>query len=71
MMIEKQILYVEKSLTVGDKPNKGQLKYLLNLYQSAIEYYTSKGNKEKCEEFKTRMAMFEPELNKIKNVPRK
>ena len=71
IMIEKQILYVEKSLTVGDKPNKGQLKYLLNLYQSAIEYYTSKDNKEKCEEFKTRMAMFEPELNKIKNEKNK
>ena len=71
MMIEKQILYVEKSLTVGDKPNKVQLKYLLNLYKSAIDYYTSKDNKEKSEEFKTRMAMFEPELIKIKNEKNK
>ena len=66
MMTEKQILYVEKSLTVGDKPNKSQLRYLLSLYKSCIEYYESKNNLEKCNEYKTKMNMFEPELNKMK-----
>ena len=64
--IEKQILYVEKSLTVGDKPHRGQLSYLIKLYNSAIEYYSSKNNSEKCHEYKSKINMFEPELNKIK-----
>ena len=67
IMIEKQIIYVEKSLVVGDKPKKGQLKYLMNLYNSAIQYYSSKNNQEKCDEYRTRIKMFEPELNKRKN----
>ena len=37
MNIEKQILYVEKSLTVGDKPHRGQLSYLINLYNSVMK----------------------------------
>ena len=66
MMIEKQILYVEKSITVGDKPKKGQIKYLINLYKNAIEYYSSKNNQEKCDDYKSKMNMFEPELDKYK-----
>ena len=66
MMIEKQILYVEKSITVGDKPKKGQIKYLINLYKNAIEYYSSKNNQEKCDDYKSKINMFEPELDKYK-----
>ena len=55
MMIEKQILYVEKSITVGDKPKKGQIKYLINLYKNAIEYYSSKNNQEKCDDYKSKI----------------
>jgi len=68
IMIEKQILYVEKSLTLGDKPHEVKLKYLLNLYKSAIEYYSSKYNQKKCDEYKSRINMIEPELNKLNKI---
>ena len=72
MMIEKQILYVEKSLTVGDKPKKGQIIYLVNLYKTIKEYYLAQNQINKANEYDNKIKMFEPEINnynkKEKNI---
>lgn len=54
-MVEKQIIYIEKSINVGDdKPNKEQVNYLMTLYQSAITYYSAL-NDDKYKDFKNKI----------------
>jgi len=54
-MVEKQIIYIEKSINVGDdKPNKEQVNYLMTLYQSAIAYYSAL-NDDKYKDFKNKI----------------
>ena len=54
-MVEKQIIYIEKSINVGDdKPNKEQVNYLMTLYQSAVAYYSAL-NDDKYKDFKNKI----------------
>ena len=62
-MVEKQIIYVEKSINIGNRPNKDQLNYLMKLYQNAITYY-SEIDKEKYNFLKNKM----DKLNQIKKT---
>ena len=63
-MVEKQIIYVEKSLNIGDKPNNEQLNYLMKLYQNALTYYSTINN-EKQNIFKTKIDKLQQIINKI------
>jgi ubiquitin-protein ligase len=65
-MVEKQIIYIEKSINVGDdKPNKEQVNYLMTLYQSAITYYSAL-NDDKYKDFKNKIDKL-LNMQKIKN----
>ena len=63
-MVEKQIIYVEKSLNIGDKPSKEQLNYLMKLYQNALVYYSSINN-DKQNIFKSKIDKLQQIINKI------
>ena len=65
MMIEKQIVYVEKSLNVGEKPNKEQLNYLMKLYQNSFAYY-SIVNDDKQNIIKSKIDKLQQILNSVK-----
>ena len=69
-MVEKQIIYVEKSINVAIKPNKEQINYLMKLYQSAISYYTSVSmDEEKYKVIKNKLEKLQNNLHIKDNHP--
>ena len=64
IMVEKQIIYVEKALNIGDKPNKEQVNYLMKLYQNALTYYSAT-NSDKQHIIKSKINKLQESINSL------